>query len=353
MQFHLVTLQRLIALTVAVALTLITACSGPVESPRIGTLTSAPDKNTSAGAPATWPISDSVLERGRDVYNYRCYFCHGYSGDAKTVAAMQLTPPPRNFVAADANTLTRNVIARAIRHGRSGTAMKGFDGVLSDADIEAVARFVHETFVIAKLENTRYHTAENGWPDHQRHAASFPFARGELTIDVPMEQLSVEQKAGRDIFLRACVSCHEPRASKAQETAWRTAPVSYPPDSYLLHEYGHIKESESIDPHELHERAPVLANASREERLGEQLYQRNCAHCHAADGTGRNWIGAFIEPPPRSLRMLNAQERDTTRLVAVINQGVDNTSMPAWRHILTKREATAIAAYINRAFPAQ
>ncbi len=39
-------------------------------------------------------------EQGRAVYNFRCYFCHGYSGDAKTLAATYLQPPPRDFSAA-------------------------------------------------------------------------------------------------------------------------------------------------------------------------------------------------------------------------------------------------------------
>ena len=29
-------------------------------------------------------------ERGRAIYNFRCYFCHGYSGDARTLAATYL-----------------------------------------------------------------------------------------------------------------------------------------------------------------------------------------------------------------------------------------------------------------------
>ena len=45
--------------------------------------------------PATAGDSASRHQQGREIYNYRCYFCHGYSGDAKTLASSYLDPPPR------------------------------------------------------------------------------------------------------------------------------------------------------------------------------------------------------------------------------------------------------------------
>ena len=39
-------------------------------------------------------------EAGRRVYNFRCYFCHGYSGDARTLAASMVQPAPRDFTRA-------------------------------------------------------------------------------------------------------------------------------------------------------------------------------------------------------------------------------------------------------------
>ncbi len=53
-------------------------------------------------------------ERGRAIYNFRCYFCHGYSGDAKTLAATYLNPKPRDFTAAP---LTQAQITAAVRDG--------------------------------------------------------------------------------------------------------------------------------------------------------------------------------------------------------------------------------------------
>lgn len=77
--------------------------------------------------------SDVQLEKGREVYNYRCYFCHGYSGDAKTLAATYLSPPPANFRAAKPEQLDKKTVLEALKQGRPGTAMKAFSGILSEA----------------------------------------------------------------------------------------------------------------------------------------------------------------------------------------------------------------------------
>ena len=76
-------------------------------------------------------------ELGRKVYNFRCYFCHGYSGDARTLAATYLSPPPRDFTTAAG--LAEPAVLDALRHGRSGTAMKSFSGILDEAEMATVA----------------------------------------------------------------------------------------------------------------------------------------------------------------------------------------------------------------------
>ena len=141
-----------------------------------------------ASAPPQRSATTDTHELGRRIYNFRCYFCHGYSGDAKTLAATYLTPPPRDFSGATPNELPRERIARAVREGKPGSAMASFSSVLSAAEIDAVAAFVEREFIVLRQPNTRYHTAENGWPNHEHHAAAFPFARGEIAIDAADEQ---------------------------------------------------------------------------------------------------------------------------------------------------------------------
>ena len=291
----------------------------------------------------------ATLELGRKVYNFRCYFCHGYSGDAKTLAATYLAPPPRDFTAAPA--LGREPIVEALRAGRPGTAMQSFKGILDEAQMQAVAAFVEREFVQSKARNTTYHTAENGWPEHGRYAVAFPFATGTIALDAPAESLDAEQRRGRQLFLGACVSCHD-RAHVADEgPAWQARPLSYPRMGFVPGQPNTppVDAVSSASVYAKHEVAPRVAGLSAHERRGEKLFQANCAFCHGADGTGKNWIGQFMEPKARDLTAYGPDTMPAQRLRQVIRDGLPETSMPAWRSILEPAEIDAVAAYVQRA----
>ncbi|HEX4944817.1 MAG TPA: cytochrome c [Usitatibacteraceae bacterium] len=179
-----------------------------------------------AAAPAlAAPPDAQFLEEGRRVYNFRCYFCHGYSGDARTLAATMLPTRPRAFTGQSAAGMPPARIERAVRHGLPGTAMKSFAGTLSDGEIAAVAAFVHDEFVVRRARNTRYHTAENGWPEHERYARAFPFAEGRIPVDAPEASLGKDERAGRRLFLSTCVTCHDRAAARDPGPAWERAPA--------------------------------------------------------------------------------------------------------------------------------
>lgn len=163
-------------------------------------------------------------EAGRRIYNFRCYFCHGYSGDARTLAASMLTPAPRDFTRASG--LDERRVAQALRSGIPGTGMASFAGTLSAREIEQVSRFVVAEFVVARSPNTRYHTPQNGWPEHERYAAAFPFATGEIPLDRPEASLGEAQRSGRRLFMSACISCHDRANVLASGDAWQAAPRS-------------------------------------------------------------------------------------------------------------------------------
>ena len=101
----------------------------------------------------------------------------------------------------------------------------------------------------------------------------------------------------------------------------------------------------------IHDTPPALVNASAQELRGEQLFQKNCAFCHAGDGTSKGWIGSFLEPHPRDLTE-PAQMKGMTkdRLVRSISEGLPDTSMPAWKSVMGAGEIDALAAYIAKAF---
>ncbi|HEX5802391.1 MAG TPA: c-type cytochrome [Azospira sp.] len=305
---------------------------------------------------AAVPALVAASEAGRAVYNFRCYFCHGYSGDGRTLAATYLDPKPTNFTQADPARVTRELVLATLRDGRPGTAMKSFAGVISEQEMAVVAEFVVDEFVRRKAPNTRYHTPENGWPGHERYRAAFPFATGEIPLSLPWEELSPEQSAGKRLYLSSCVSCHDRGAPVDDGVAWDARPLSYPRNNFSLAESmanppTTVDAVSGASPYALHDIPPKVRGMNVQEKRGERLFQQNCAFCHGADGTGMNWIGQFMEPHPRNLRD-PAFMRGATRasLALAIREGLPNTSMPAWKSVLRERDIQAIIAYINKAF---
>jgi len=309
--------------------------------------------------------SSSQHELGRKIYNFRCYYCHGYSGDAQTLAATLITPKPVDFTNASPDVLVRERMQHSVQSGRPGTAMMSFSSVLAQDEIAAVVDFIRQEFMISKRENTRYHTEANGWHNHERYAAAFPFTSGEIALDTPWEQLTPQQVEGKKLFMSTCVSCHDRSRVNNGEVIWEPRPVSYPRNDYLPGdnislekiEAGSALRTSSLDamssasPYRIHDRAPKIDGLTETERRGEELFQQNCAFCHAADGTARNWIGSFMEPHPRNLTSPEAMSGMTrTRFRTVIREGLAGTSMPAWKSVLSEQQIQDVIAYVARAF---
>lgn len=291
-------------------------------------------------------------ERGRAIYNFRCYFCHGYSGDARTLAATYLQPPPRDFAAATPAELPLARITAAVRQGRPGTAMKPFHGLLDEAEITAVSGFVAREFVRDKAPNTAYHTPANGWPEHEKFAVAYPFARGELALDTPLEALDMRQRQGRTLYLSACISCHDRARVVDDGPAWSARPVSFPRMGFVPGQPNTppVDAVSSASVYAKHEVVPQVAGLTARQRRGESLFQANCAFCHGGDGTGKNWIGQFMEPKARDLTQYTLQSLPAARLHQVIQDGLPGTSMPAWQSVLQPAEIDAVVAYVSRVF---
>lgn len=300
---------------------------------------------------ATCPTArGATTEEGRAVYNFRCYFCHGYSGNAKTLAATYLNPKPTDFTRADPGRVTRDLVLEVLRHGRAGTAMKPFSNVISEREMNVVADFVIEEFVKLKAANTKYHTRENGWPEHDRYRAAFPFATGEIPLSRPWEQLSPDQAAGKRLYLSSCISCHDRGAPEEDNVAWDARPLSFPRNHFSLADPPKVDAMTSASPYAVHETPPKIRRMTAQEKRGEKLFQQNCAFCHGADGSGMNWIGQFMEPHPRNLRdpaFMGNASRDSLR--HAIREGLADTSMPAWKSVLNNTQIDAIIAYLNKA----
>ena len=287
-------------------------------------------------------------EQGRKIYNFRCYFCHGYSGDAKTLATTYLNPPPRDFTT---SALSPKQIALALMEGRNGTAMKSFRGILNDAEIEALAAFVAREFVRDKAPNTAYHTAENGWPQHERFAKAYPFARGAIALDTSIESLTAAERSGRLLFLTTCISCHDRARVQDSGPVWSARPLSYPRMGFVPGQPNTppVDAVSSASVYSKHEVAPKIDGLTALQQRGQALFQANCAFCHGADGTGRNWIGQFMQPKARDLTQYTPQTMPVARLMQVVRDGLEGSSMPAWRGVLAPAEIDAVGAYVVRA----
>jgi cytochrome c oxidase cbb3-type subunit III len=242
-------------------------------------------------------------------------------------------------------------MADAVTHGRPGTAMQAFAGILSPDEIDAVVMFVTRAFIEGSLANVRYHIPENGWDDHERYRDAFPFALGELAIDTPGAELSEAGRRGKRLFMSTCITCHDHGRLRDDRTLWEPRAVSFPRGGYS-HRDGRAPDAETgATPYARHEQAPELNDPTPREQRGEALFQDNCAFCHAADGTGRNWIGSFIEPRPRDLTDPDALAGMTPfRLREAISDGVAGTSMPAWKTVFDERQIDDVAAYVEKVF---
>lgn len=303
--------------------------------------------STAAGSGDVTP-DDDRHEQGRGIYNYRCYFCHGYSGDAKTLTSTYLSPAPRDFTASDPQALPRLRMIDVVTSGKPGTAMHGFSRVLSNEEIAAVVDFVRNEFIIAQRPNTRYHTVENGWPDHDRYRQAFPFATGAIPLDTPWQQLSPRQTLGKQLYLTSCITCHDRAVVNSEGEIWSKQSISYPRNNYS---HTRIDAVSSASIYVKHDIAPAIDNLSSQALEGKNLWQQNCAFCHAADGTGENWIGSFLEPKPRNLtdpEFMQAMTDDL--LLQRIREGIENTSMPAWKSVLSDVQIQQIISYIDVAF---
>jgi mono/diheme cytochrome c family protein len=78
---------------------------------------------------------------------------------------------------------------------------------------------------------------------------------------------------------------------------------------------------------------------------GEKLFQANCAFCHGGDGTGKNWIGQFMEPKARDLTAIHAVRHAAPRGCARSSA----KACPAPRCRPGSTCLDALAAFVQRA----
>lgn len=89
------------------------------------------------------PVSPDVLAAGRVAYDANCVQCHGPTGAGDGSAARQQRVPPTNFLSQRASL---DITLRALREGVDGTSMAPWTSRLSEAELNAVARYVRSLY---------------------------------------------------------------------------------------------------------------------------------------------------------------------------------------------------------------
>ena len=101
-----------------------------------------------AGAAAAKP---GDADKGKEIYDKRCTWCHGAEGDGAGAAKDMLNPPPRDFTSGNYKIKTSSFedmtpndddIFRMIRDGMPGTSMPGWSDVLSEQDMWNLAAYI-------------------------------------------------------------------------------------------------------------------------------------------------------------------------------------------------------------------
>ncbi|MCC6146605.1 MAG: c-type cytochrome [Anaerolineaceae bacterium] len=92
-----------------------------------------------------------------------------------------------------------------------------------------------------------------------------------------------------------------------------------------------------------------MANDSAAAEKGKGIYTTNCASCHGDSGKGDGPAGASLDPHPGNLDVAQANGDDY--LFWRISEGgmtaPFNSSMPAWKAILSEDEIWQVVAYID------
>ncbi|MEE9594109.1 MAG: c-type cytochrome [Candidatus Hydrothermarchaeales archaeon] len=81
---------------------------------------------------------------------------------------------------------------------------------------------------------------------------------------------------------------------------------------------------------------------------GKDIYDTNCLTCHGATGKGDGPVAVGLDPPPADLTDgVWKYGGSQTEIENTIREGVPDTTMAAWKSILTEEEIKSVAEYVK------
>ena len=97
--------------------------------------------------PANMSQLNLDLTVGGEIYAKHCVACHGEAGNGRTALTESLGRYPRDFSDASVmRAVSDDALRQTILHGRPGTAMAPWRGILNEEDVRRLILFIRRTF---------------------------------------------------------------------------------------------------------------------------------------------------------------------------------------------------------------
>ncbi len=302
----------------------------------------------------TEPLAGAgVLNRGRRLYMEKaCWSCHTIDG----VSDGKVGPDLSNVGAQFSMDYLRESIVHPTANIES-SRMPKFDWIDDDEIVEALTVYLKSQ---RKVRHKEYDMAPVG------------VARPVLAF---AETVSADVAAGRRIFMGeqsgnkplrgGCINCHTIREADGKLQGGHVGPeLTYAgrarEDAYIKE---HIRDSRS---HTTDSVMPAFADLSDKEvdsiiqylnsleytdtgaASGARVYMTYCASCHGMDLKGRGKNYKLLDPYPRNLSRPQFVKSYKDRFVKSISEGIEGTSMAAWKNVLNKEQITAVIDFIDK-----
>ena len=128
--------RKLLPVCFVVGLVLLGACGG----------SHAADASTPAPVPTRFaglsnPLGQEAAAAGAEIFHANCELCHGPEGHGDGVAGQALEPKPKDLAQLQ-TAVGDDYLFWRIHEGKPGTAMVGWNGILTDDEIWQIVAFI-------------------------------------------------------------------------------------------------------------------------------------------------------------------------------------------------------------------